>query len=394
MGGMKRREGESQAQEPQARIVLASEIDISWLQRQGLGGQAWSSSIRVTPTWAAKQKTAQHWHQPSYLTYTDWRRELFDVGIFKDTILPSLSIHGSLAVAAYIAGRATDNVEAKDWLWPAAPVINVWWSAVGRRMVYRGLTLGQALAHLSRPERLLVAGATLWGGRLFYRIASRSIQRRREGQGHDDPRYEIAKKEDGFWNKAFFTLFIPEALAQTILTLPLAAPFHHPGAALTGYHPLVQACAVGLFSTGLALEVIADWQLARFKESEQDKRAVCKEGVWSLVRHPNYLGDALIHFSFPLLLYGSDMLAPIEIFGSIMNYVYLRYVSGDKKTEAHQERRYSQSSPEKHHDFQKFKETHNSFWPRSDVLTNKWLWIVVGAGAAGAAIEQVVHNSF
>lgn len=106
----------------------------------------------------------------------------------------------------------------------------------------------------------------------------------------------------------------------------------------------------------------------------------------------SYLGDALVHFSFPLLLYGSDLLAPIEILGGIANYLFLRHVGGDKQTEAHQERRYSQSNVEKHADFKKFKESHNSVWPKADVLTNKWLWYVVAAGAAGAAVEQVVNQ--
>ncbi|KAI0148614.1 DUF1295-domain-containing protein [Xylariaceae sp. FL1272] len=320
------------------------------------------------------------------------QRELLDVGIFKDTILPSLALHAPLAVIAYGVGRATNSVEAKDWLWPLAPMVNGWWSAIGRKVYVRGLTLGQAFGTLSRPERLLLTGVTLWGGRLFYRIASRSIKRRREGKGTDDSRYEIQKREEGFWNKALFTLFLPEAVIQTIISLPITAPFHHQGAVLTGYHPAVQATAVALFSAGFALEVLADTQLEKFKDTAEDSRSVCKEGVWSLVRHPNYLGDALVHLSFPLLLYGSDMLAPVEVLGAIANYLFLRHVGGDKETERHQHRRYSESSPEKFADFQKHKQSHNSFWPKRDVLTNKWLWIVAGAGVAGAAVEQAIHQ--
>ena len=107
---------------------------------------------------------------------------LFDVGIFRDTLLPSSALHSSLALAAYAAGRATNRVEAKDWLWPAAPVLNAWWTAVGRR-VYNGLPLSRALISLSRPERLLLTGITLWGSRLLYRVSRRSIKR-----GKDDPR--------------------------------------------------------------------------------------------------------------------------------------------------------------------------------------------------------------
>lgn len=224
---------------------------------------------------------------PSTVSYhVPLHRSLLDVGIFRDTILPSLQLHAPLAVVAYGIGRLTDSVEAKDWLWPIAPMVNGWWSAVGRKMYRRGLTLNQAFGTLSRPERLLLTGVTLWGGRLFYRIASRSIKRRREGKGDDDPRYEAEKLQEGYWNKALFTLFLPEALIQTVISLPVTAPFHHQGAVLTGYHPAVQALAVGLFCAGFTLEVLADAQLEKFKNSAHDSTSVCKEGVWSLVRHP------------------------------------------------------------------------------------------------------------
>lgn len=86
------------------------------------------------------------------------------------------------------------------------------------------------------------------------------------------------------------------------------------------------------------------------------------------------------------------MLAPIEILGSLANYAYLRYLGGDKATEHSQERRYSVSSLEKHADLQKYREDKNSFWPDVKEFSNQWLWIVVGAGAAGAAVEQAIHQ--
>lgn len=86
------------------------------------------------------------------------------------------------------------------------------------------------------------------------------------------------------------------------------------------------------------------------------------------------------------------MLAPIEIIGSLANYAFLRYVSGDKATETHQERRYSVSSEQKHADLQRYREEKNSFWPDVKELGNEWLWTVVGAGIIGALVEQGVHQ--
>jgi steroid 5-alpha reductase family enzyme len=139
------------------------------------------------------------------------------VGILKDTLIPSLTLHSGLAVVAYGAARYTQRLEAKDWLWPSGQVANAWWSAVGRRLA-AGMTVSQAFSRLSWHERVMLTGVTLWGGRLFYRIVSRSIQR-----GDDDPRYDEVKKEEGFWDTALFKVFIPEAFFQMLISLPFTA---------------------------------------------------------------------------------------------------------------------------------------------------------------------------
>ena len=211
---------------------------------------------------------------------------LFDKGILKDTLIPSLTLHSGLAVIAWGAARYTDRVEAKDWLWPSGQVANAWWSAIGRK-VYAGLTLSQAFNRLSWHERLVLTGVTLWGGRLFYRISTRSIKR-----GKDDPRYDDAKKDENFWGTSLFTTFIPEAFFQMLISLPFTAPFRHDGAVLTGYHPVGQMIAVGMFSTGFALESLADYQLDQYKA--EGGTGIYKEGVWSIVRHPKYVTSILL----------------------------------------------------------------------------------------------------
>jgi len=324
---------------------------------------------------------------------------LFNVGILKDTLIPSLTLHSGLAVIAYGASRYTQRVEAKDWLWPSGQVANAWWSAVGRRIA-AGLTVSQAFNRLSWHERLILTGVTLWGGRLFYRIASRSLKR-----GEDDPRYAEVKKEEGFWNTALFKVFLPEALIQMIISLPFTAPFRHEGAVMMGYHPHIQMLAVGMFSSGLAMETLADYQLDQYKA--EGGQGILREGVWSIVRNPkyvplhlhhsplqpclthtSYLGDTLVHISFIVMLYGSDMLAPIELLGPIANYAFLRYFGGDAEKEKSQMRRYSASQPEKFAELEKFRGEKNSFWPGAEELSNKWLWTVVGVGALGVVVEE------
>lgn len=91
------------------------------------------------------------------------------------------------------------------------------------------------------------------------------------------------------------------------------------------------------------------------------------------------------------MLYGSDMLAPIELLGPIANYGFLRFFGGDAQKEKSQVRRYSASHPEKFAELEKFRSEKNAFWPRLEELNNKWLWTVVGVGGLGIAVEQAMR---
>ncbi|OWY54324.1 hypothetical protein AA0120_g4226 [Alternaria tenuissima] len=361
---------------PDVRFQVAEEKPHGLYLQPSSGGSRSATNRSAAPTSSAYVDTTHsktHVHNAS----------LFDVGILKDTLVPSLTLHSGLALIAYGAARYTNRVEAKDWLWPSGQVVNAWWSAVGRRLA-QGYTVSQAFSRLSWHERVILTGVTLWGGRLFYRIVRRSLQR-----GGDDPRYAEVKKEEGFWNSALFKVFVPEAFFQMLISLPFTAPFRHEGAVMTGYHPFVQMFAVGLFSSGLALETLADYQLDQFKA--EGNKGIMREGVWSIVRNPNYLGDALVHISFIVMLYGSDMLAPVELLGPAANYAFLRFFGGDAEKEKHQERRYSASQPDKFRELEKFRADKNAFWPSVDELSNKWLWTVLGVGGLGIAVEQTLR---
>ncbi|KAI6091295.1 DUF1295-domain-containing protein [Hypoxylon rubiginosum] len=313
------------------------------------------------------------------------------LGLIQHAILPSFGFHSGLSVIAYSIGRYTNKVDSKDWLWPSGQVANAWWSAIGIPVVYQGSSLSAAWNALSYSQKLLLAGVSAWGIRLFYRVASRSVKR-----GKDDPRYETAaKREPNFWNKAFLTMFLPEALAQTLISLPFTLPFRAPiasalAAPIPEASPFVHSIAVFLFTAGYALEVLADSQLeAHSRSGSADLK---RDGVWSIVRHPNYLGDALCHFSFPLLLYSVGQLHPITLLGPAANYVFLRFIGGDKENEEHQEKRYSKENPVKYQQLQQYKQTKNSFWPKLSEASNQWLWAVAAAGAGGVILERSLFS--
>lgn len=218
---------------------------------------------------------------PSGVASPDFKMTTGDVGILKSTLLPSLGLYSSLSVATFVAAETTNRVELKDWLWPSGQVINAWWSAVGRPMNETGISFSDAWTGLTWTEKLLLGGVSIWGARLFARIASRSLVR-----GKDDPRYDAVKKERGFWKSALFKVFLPEALFLSVISLPVTLPFSMGDTTLSmGMNSLstVRALGAGLFSAGFALEVLADTQLESHRKKHDD---LCRHGVWSIVRHP------------------------------------------------------------------------------------------------------------
>ncbi|KAK5204709.1 hypothetical protein LTR41_009565 [Exophiala xenobiotica] len=334
------------------------------------------------------------------------------LGIAQTWLPPSLTFHSALSLLTYAAARATDRVELKDWLWPSGMVLNTWAAFLSHKASETpNSSITDAFIRLPWPHKLLLTGVTAWGGRLFYRIATRSLKRK-----DDDPRYAEAKKTDGFWNKALFSIFLPEAVFQSLITLPFILPFRLGATAVEGRGVAYQAgpepqqaelfrgLAVALFCSGFALEILADRELEKYK-NEKGQNGINRRGVWSIVRHPNYLGDALIHLAFPFLLLSSsatNQISPLLTFlGPLANYVFLRYVGGDRENEESQKERYNAAALRdnteaavKLSEFEAYKREENSFWPKLDQVRNKWTWIVVACGAAGALLEQFSRSQF
>jgi steroid 5-alpha reductase family enzyme len=207
---------------------------------------------------------------------------LVDVGVLRDTLLPNLAFHSALAVPAYLFGRGLDRLVAKDVLWSTGQVSNVLYASIIRPSLVQGVPLERVLKSITRPRWVTIAGVSLWGTRLAYRVISRTV-----ASGSDDPRYTAVKQDPSGWTKAFFTTFVPEAIVQSLITLAVTIPFRS-GVPVIGapseYAGIIDALAIGLWSAGFGLEVLADWQLASHKDNGE--QGLLRQGVWSIVRHP------------------------------------------------------------------------------------------------------------
>lgn len=104
------------------------------------------------------------------------------------------------------------------------------------------------------------------------------------------------------------------------------------------------------------------------------------------------MGDTLVHLSFAVLNF-ADSFNPIVLLGPVANYVFLRFVGGDKQTEESQEVRYQVNDPTKYQQMREWRQENNSFWPSVRDLANPWALAVAGCGLIGVVVEEVLRTT-
>jgi steroid 5-alpha reductase family enzyme len=169
----------------------------------------------------------------------------------------------------------------------------------------------------------------LWGLRLSFHIYVRN-----SGKG-EDFRYKAWRDTwKFFYVRSYFQIFMLQGLFMLIISAPVW--FIN----FNSFRPIGLWDSLGLvvFGFGFMFEVIADYQLAEFKKDPSSKGKIITSGLWSVSRHPNYFGEALVWsgISFYALSYPHGwytLISPLII------TLLLRFVSGvpmlEKKYENH-----------------------------------------------------------
>jgi steroid 5-alpha reductase family enzyme len=137
---------------------------------------------------------------------------------------------------------------------------------------------------------------TVWAIRLAVYIGVRNA-----GAG-EDFRYRRWRDQAGrsFWWISFFKVFLLQAVVLWVASSPvLLAQSTGPSSKLSS----LDLIGVTLFAAGFLFEVVADWQLARFKRDPANKGRILQTGLWSRSRHPNYFGEALLWWGIGLLAF-------------------------------------------------------------------------------------------
>lgn len=159
---------------------------------------------------------------------------------------------------------------------------------------------------------IFMLALSVWAARLTAHLASRTVGHKGQ-EGHhgeaehqceseDDPRYEAMKMDGGarFRLTSLWKVFWLQAVIQFGLALPIHVLFLMQESApitLTLY-----GTGMVLFAAGLAIEVIADRQLTRFKAQNPPRHQLLTSGLWAWSRHPNHFGEALLWFGLTLMV--------------------------------------------------------------------------------------------
>jgi len=145
----------------------------------------------------------------------------------------------------------------------------------------------------SSHEQLIVGLVWLWAIRLAAHIGVRNLP---EGE---DPRYASWRKKYGkhWWWWSFFQVFTLQGILITLWSTPLLFALNGNNASLTSIHLLASV----LFVIGFFFQALSDYQLEKFRKNRKSKTEILNTGLWSLSRHPNYFGEAVIWWSFGVL---------------------------------------------------------------------------------------------
>ena len=154
-----------------------------------------------------------------------------------------------------------------------------------------GLTL--CINAQGSPARRAVAAALIlaWGLRLGFHLAKRF------GRNPVDRRYVAMKERWGEKAERFMLgFFILQALAAVIFALPILS-------AATGETSSIPILTIGLVLSvgGMIGVTISDRQLAGFVHQQANKGKICRVGLWSWSRHPNYFFEWLTWTGFAVL---------------------------------------------------------------------------------------------
>jgi len=170
------------------------------------------------------------------------------------------------------------------------------------------------------PVKLLgFALMLIWGLRLSIYLFIRNWGK------PEDRRYTEMRKR---WVKhPYLYSFLNVYVLQGVLLFLINQPYYQLAFLKEPTLSVFSYIAIVLWLIGFIFEVLGDKQLSDFRKNPLNKGKIITSGLWSVTRHPNYFGEALMWWS--MAIYSVSVGSPLWVLGSaLLITLFLRYVSG------------------------------------------------------------------
>lgn len=223
-----------------------------------------------------------------------------------------------------------------------AGIVDVFWS-----LMVAALGLFYCIAGFGNMPRRWIAAilVSAWALRLSYYLLSRWLR------SPEDGRYAALKSE---WGKTaqvrLFRFYQFQAMGCVLFSIPIFfAANNHSGLNWLDW------IGVSVFAVSMLGEATADRQLDRFKQRSENRGKVCRTGLWSYCRHPNYFFEWTHWFSYVFLAITTPW-GWLSIMAPIAMYYFLTQKTGIPETE-------KQALKSKGDAYREYQASTNAFFP-------------------------------
>ena len=214
---------------------------------------------------------------------------------------------------AWLRTVSSGKVSVMDVLWGLGFVI-IAWSRALQLNSFNAITI------------LTLTAVSIWGIRLGVVLHQRTKNR------GEDPRYVRMMESAGknWWWISFLQVFLLQGILLILIALPILSLISESNmdSSLSTNQIIGTALLIATYCIGMIIEHRGDIELREFKKTSGPGQ-LKTDGIFSITRHPNHLGEAIIWWSiggFAVLVGG--ITSSWALIGPLILTLLLRYVSG------------------------------------------------------------------